>query len=78
MTYRGYIRDGNVVLEEQVPLAEGTRVEVAVIAAHTNREFGDKPGPQRRGLMKFAGICTGLPEDASTNLEHYLYHKRCP
>lgn len=78
MTYRGYIRDGNVVLEERVPLAEGTRVEVSVVTAVSNTGASDRQGPRRQGLMKFAGVCTGLPEDASTNLEQYLYRLRRP
>ncbi len=29
--------------------------------------------PLREGLMKFAGTVTDLPEDASLNVDHYLY-----
>jgi hypothetical protein len=68
MRYKGHVKNGTVVLDEPVALPEGTRVEVAVAAPS-----GDEKQHFRGAVMAFAGKVTGLPEDASTNVDHYLY-----
>ncbi len=65
MTYRGHIQNGTVVLDELVPLPEGTLVEVDVRA------------PAARTLLeRFAGLvgaCPELPPDMAQNHDHYLH-----
>lgn len=74
MTYRGRIQDGVVVLDELIDLPEGCEVacEVVMLDGNSVEEAGEEK-PLFAGLMKFAGTATHLPEDASLNLEHYLY-----
>ena len=66
MTWRGRVKGGGVVLDEAVPLPDGTEVEVSV----ARPAAAEAPG---QDLMKYAGQIDDLPEDASINLDHYLY-----
>lgn len=68
MTYKGHVENGAVVLDEPVALPEGTPVEVALV-----KRLGDERPHFRKAIMAFAGKVTGLPEDASMNIDHYLY-----
>ena len=67
MTYRGHVENGMVVLDSPASLPEGAEVRVEVGA----------PGPQEptlgEKLMKYAGVCKGLPSDLARNHDHYLY-----
>ncbi len=47
MTFQGTIKNGVVVLDQSRPLAEGTRVEVIVVAEQTT--------PTLEGVLKLAG-----------------------
>lgn len=78
LTCRGYVRNGVVVLDEPAPLPEGSRVEVSLLPQVN--EAGARGGREgkRQALMKYAGACSDLPEDAATNLEQYLNEQRCP
>ena len=66
MIYRGQVRNGVIVFEEPVPLAEGTLVRVEA-------EQPADPAPLRRGLLALAGCVEGLPADLAENHDHYLY-----
>ncbi len=68
MTYKGHVKNGAVVMDQPVALPEGTPVEVAVA-----KQSSDEKHHFRGAIMEFAGKVTGLPEDASTNVDHYLY-----
>jgi predicted DNA-binding antitoxin AbrB/MazE fold protein len=67
MTYHGRVRNGVVVLDQDVQLPEGAEVTVEVSnISHT----GASP------LMKYAGQATDLPEDASRSVDQILYGDR--
>lgn len=68
MTYRGHIKNGQVILEEPVPLAEGTPVEVDLREQPTDdtRSFWDD-------LLEFSGKAVGLPADFAENHDHYIH-----
>jgi hypothetical protein len=72
MTLHGHIRNGMIVLEEQVPLPEGAAVQVQItpIATATVPETEIPTLAER--LKDFIGILE-LPEDAASNHDHYLY-----
>ena len=74
MTYRGHIRNGTVVLDEGVKLPEGVAVEItlSIVSESATSESGQKKS-HPVGLMRFAGTASGLPPDASQNVDHYLY-----
>lgn len=71
MTFKAKIVDGNVVLDQPLPLKDGTEVTIQAIEASAN------PPEQTVGefLMQFAGIIKGdgLPTDGALNHDHYLY-----
>lgn len=72
MTYEGHVEKGAVVLDQPVPLPDGSRIECVVYPRDSQNEAGKADHPYR-SLMKFAGQVTDLPEDASVNVDHYLY-----
>jgi hypothetical protein len=69
MSYRGKIKDGVVVLEGGIRLAEGTEVEVQPVA--------QTPATPAEGLgqrlLKHAGAAKGLPSDLARNHDHYIH-----
>ena len=72
MTYRGVFKSGVVVLEGDVNLPDGTAVDVVM------PESAPIPGQEQQPtvwdqLLEIAGTAEGLPEDASVNVDHYLY-----
>lgn len=71
MTYQGHVENGTVVLDTPVNLPEGIRVSIAVVEPHEDVE--KSMSHSRKKIMEFAGKFTGLPADASVNLDHYLY-----
>ena len=72
MTFRGRVKDGVVVLEGKIRLAEGTNVRVLPLKKTTARK---KPSAEPLGkrLMKFAGTAKGLPPDMARNHDHYIH-----
>jgi len=74
MTYRGHIRNGLVVLDEPADLPEGAevRVELPVRAAYESKQDANGASLAQK-LLRHAGKAKGLPADASSNLDDYLY-----
>jgi hypothetical protein len=67
MEYRGKVKDGVVVLEQGIALAEGTEVRVKPLTpGTTSATVWDK-------LLSLAGSAKGLPRDAGKQHDHYLY-----
>ncbi len=71
MTYQGHVEKGCVVLDAPLSLPDGSKVEVVLLEQHANDEINISASRQK--LMEFAGKFSGLPADASINLDHYLY-----
>lgn len=65
MVYKGTIKDGAVVLSDRLDLADGTLVEISLA--------GDSGKTLEELFSPFIGKATGLPNDLSENLDHYLY-----
>lgn len=73
MIYRGHVRNGVVVLDDAVALPEGMGVMIEPIENdHEEPATDDIPTLYER-LKPFIGKATGLPPDASVNIDHYLY-----
>ena len=69
MVVSGHVRNGVIVLDDPVPLAEGLAVSIEII---------DKPTETKTTtlldrLKSVVGTAQGLPSDASSNVDHYLY-----
>lgn len=73
MTCRGHVKNGVVVLDEPVSLPDGARVEVSILPFTQEPQIDDSSEAGKQRLLRFAGKFTGLPEDAATNLDRYLY-----
>jgi hypothetical protein len=67
MTYRGHVKNGVVVLDEQISLPEGAEVEVSPKVAET------QPPTWAEVFKDVIGKAEGLPADSSINHDHYLY-----
>lgn len=66
MSYLGEVKNGVIVLEEEVSLAEGTKVRVEPIEASHLPTLAER-------LKGFIGTLQGLPSDMARNHDHYLH-----
>jgi hypothetical protein len=66
MSYQGHVRDGVVVFDGPVDLAEGTVVRIEPV----------EPSPRKTLAERFKnviGAAVDLPEDMAKNHDHYLH-----
>lgn len=74
MTYRGYIQNGAVVLDDPIDLPEGCNVRCELVAIETSQPCSPAGGGGLYAdLMEFAGTIKGTPADGSRNHDDYLY-----
>ncbi len=67
MSFEGTVINGNVILDEQGKIPEGSRVGV-VIKSPTKAV-----SPLGEMLLRHAGKAVGLPEDMAAQHDHYLH-----
>jgi len=72
MTLKGHIENGAVVLDEPAALLNGTPVEIVVAVDRVEPSEASAPTLAKR-LENFLKHSVDLPEDAATNVDHYLY-----
>ena len=74
MTYKGYVKNGVIVLDEPAGLKDGDRVSVRPLRTRvrTTRK-GRRPATLYERLKSGVGKAKGLPPDAAVNHDHYLY-----
>lgn len=74
MTCTGHVRNGTIVLDEPLRLPEGSAVVIEVRDADTSPNISDQlPPTVFERLKPIVGAAKGLPEDAASNADHYLY-----
>jgi len=74
MVYQGHFENGVVIFDEVPDIAEGAVVQVVPLAAPEQAATKEPSGTTlAQRLLKHSGTVDGLPEDASENLDHYLY-----
>ncbi len=73
MVYHGHVENGLIRLDCAMPLPDGTKVEVRLLAAHAREEEPQEVPSVCETLKDFVGKADGLPPDASVNHDHYLY-----
>jgi hypothetical protein len=71
MTYRGYVKSGQIVLDAAVKLPEGSEVNVELITSRENPPDDDLAAVLRR----HAGKGKNLPADLAANHDHYAHGK---
>ena len=62
----GQVKNGVIVLEEEMSLAEGTKVRVEPVEATQLPTLAER-------LKGFIGKAEGLPSDLAKNHDHYLH-----
>jgi hypothetical protein len=73
MTYRGHIKNGQILLDRPTSLPEGAAVDVQLVERHEPTD-NSQPAIWNR-LLKLAGTVEGLPSDAAENHDKYLSGK---
>jgi hypothetical protein len=78
MTVEGHIENGQIVLNQEIPLPEGMKVRVEFVSKETPQESTkeadseDLPSLYER-MKSVAGKAKGLPTDLAINHDHYLH-----
>jgi hypothetical protein len=70
MTLQGIVRNGTIVLDSDVTLPEGARVDVTV---RDHAEEVAEKKPTLLGLLKLAGTLDDLPPDFAAEHDHYIH-----
>jgi hypothetical protein len=73
MTLHGHIQNGVIILDHHGPLPEGAAVEVQIIVPGSDLTQDGATPTLAETLKGFIGVLEDLPDDASTNHDHYLY-----
>ena len=77
MTVEGHIENGQIVLNQEVPLPEGMKVRVEFVANEPSPESADESSEKLPTLYErmkpFVGAAKGLPSDFAINHDHYLH-----
>jgi len=72
MTYRGYVKNGAVVLDPPAELPEGAEVKVDVVGLPCDADEAEGPTLYEQ-YKDVIGIAEGLPSDLARNHDHYLH-----
>ncbi len=67
MSFQGVVSNGAIVLENRLPLPDGTKVIVSI------QELPKAASPLGEMLLRHAGKAQGLPDDSAAQHDHYLY-----
>ena len=73
MAYRGHVKNGMVVPDDGVKLPEGVEVRIDLVDSARREPDVEKAPTLYERLKPVIGRASGLPPDASTNVDHYLY-----
>jgi hypothetical protein len=71
MTVSGRVRNGVIVVDEPNVLPEGAAVQILLLPADSMVAL--PPSSLFDRLAPVVGAIEDVPEDASVNLDHYLY-----
>jgi hypothetical protein len=66
MVYRGHIQNGEVVLDEQVTLPDGTVVLIEPIILTKSKTLAEQ-------FQDIIGCISDLPSDMAENHNHYIH-----
>jgi hypothetical protein len=74
MTINGHVENGQIVLDESVPLTEGMKVRVELLAVEAEQPADGNLGPTLYDQLKpIIGIVKDLPSDFARNHDHYIH-----
>ena len=72
MVLRGHVESGQIVLDDEASLPDGTEVRIEVLA-QSESSTASKPQTLYDRLKAVAGIAKGLPTDFAANHDHYIH-----
>ena len=72
MTYPGHVRNGVVMLDDPIPLPDGTPVQVLVSSSPVVPNNAGIPTLFEQ-MKSVIGKAQGLPRDLAENHDHYLH-----
>jgi len=74
MTVNGHVENGQIVLDEAVPLVDGMKVRVELVTTAVEAPVEEEQIPTLYERHKsFSGIVNDLPSDFAKNHDHYLH-----
>jgi hypothetical protein len=76
MTYRGHIKNGQVVLDQRAQAPDGTPVTVDIVQpSDVGSGTSDASGAKSiwDALLEVAGTAEGLPPDFAEEHDHYIH-----
>jgi hypothetical protein len=82
MTLHGIVRGNCIELTEGAVLPDGAAVTIGEVTITSPNGSAAESEPHEepsdgyalnRAMMRFAGMVKDMPEDASINMDHYLY-----
>jgi len=74
MTINGHVENGQIILDEPVPLSEGMKVRVELLAPDAEQPAEEEQIPSLYERMKsVVGIIKDLPPDFARNHDHYIH-----
>lgn len=74
MTFRGQVKNGMVVFDTPLVLAEGTVVDVQVVVPNSPEAANSEPPTLYERFKPLIGVVQGLPADLAEQHDHYLYN----
>ena len=74
MTYRGHVKNGVIIFDENnPPLPDGAVVDIVPLSSDASGEQSTEIPTLYEMFEPFIGIADDLPPDLSINHDHYLY-----
>ena len=73
MAFRGRVENGVIRLDGSAALPEGAEVRVGIVTGAEDSETPSAGVSLYDRLKPLIGAAKHLPEDASANVDHYLY-----
>lgn len=74
MVVSGHVENGKIILDEEITLPEGQKVEVTVVNGTTTGKMASSELPSLAERMRsYIGSIEGMPSDLALNHDHYLH-----
>ncbi|MGD9855048.1 MAG: hypothetical protein AB7U20_08860 [Planctomycetaceae bacterium] len=73
MVYSAHVRNGAILLDHPVDLPEGAAVTVEICGPEVAAAKPNGAPTLFERLQSVVGAAQGLPEDAASQIDHYLY-----
>ncbi len=72
MIYRGHVKEGTIILDEDISLPDGTPVTIQPVEPPAGAQQPEVPTLYER-FQNVIGKATGLPGDSAHQHDHYIH-----